>query len=121
MLTDGDIARIGQRIVAGCRPLVVGIFGSYALGTAHQRSDLDVFVIARSPGRPWARRRAVLRHLVGVLHPLDVQVFTPEEFEDEAAVTRSFVWIIARQARVLYPTEGAERLVPALRVERGAA
>lgn len=115
MLTDGDIARIGRRIVAGYGPLVVGVFGSYSMGTAHAKSDLDLLVIKRTAEQPSARARAVLRHLSSVLHPLDVHVFTPEEFEEGASRHLSFVWCIVRQARILHPTAAeAARLVPAL-------
>jgi predicted nucleotidyltransferase len=115
MLTDRDIARIERRIVQGYGPLVVGIFGSYATGRAHEGSDLDVFVIKRTPEHRPARRYAVLRHLVGVLHPLDIHVFTPEELEEEAREELSFAWVLVRQARLLQPTpEEARRLVPAL-------
>jgi predicted nucleotidyltransferase len=115
MLSEHDIARIGQRIARGYGPLVVGVFGSYAIGTAHERSDLDVFVVKRTPEPRQARRYHVLRHLVGVLHPLDVHVFTPEELEEEAREKLSFAWIVVRQARILHPTrEEAMALVPAL-------
>jgi len=115
MLSHGDIARIGHRIVTGYGPLVVGVFGSYGMGTAHDHSDLDLFVIKPTPERPPARARAVLRLLGGILHPLDVHVFTPEEFAEEAPKELSFVWIIVRQARVIHPTYAeAVRLVPAL-------
>jgi predicted nucleotidyltransferase len=115
MLSEGDITRIGRRIVDGYAPLVVGVFGSYGMGTASEKSDLDLFVIKRTAERRPARRRAVLRLLAGILHPLDVHVFTPEEFAAEAPEELSFVWIIVRQARILHPTDAkATRLVPAL-------
>lgn len=34
--------------------------------------------------------------------PLDVHVFTPEEFDDTAYDELSFTWAIARQARLYY-------------------
>src|SRR5262245_60733928 len=102
MLTDADIVRIGRCIVEGYGPLVVGIFGSYSMGTAHEKSDLDVFVIKRTSEHASARKRAVLRSLIGVLHPLDIHVFTPEEFAEEAPKELSFAWIIVRQARILH-------------------
>jgi hypothetical protein len=40
---------------------------------------------------------------------LDGEIPTKQQREE-----LSFVWVIVRQARVLYPTEGAERTVPAL-------
>jgi predicted nucleotidyltransferase len=95
-------------------PLAVGVFGSYAVGTAQTRSDLDLFVIKDSAQRPTARRMAIRRVLFGVLHPIDVHVFTPAEFEDEAYETLSFAWVIARQARLYHWTEEAKQRVPSL-------
>jgi predicted nucleotidyltransferase len=121
MLTENDIARISRRIVAGCAPLAVGTFGSYAVGTASERSDLDLFVIKESHEPPAARARAVHRMLFGTLHPLDVQVFTPEEFEETANTPQSFTWVVARQARIYHWTEAAELLLPSLRPRVGAS
>jgi uncharacterized protein len=114
MLSDDDIARIAARIVARQAPLVVGIFGSHAIGTARAGSDLDLFVIKHGAERPVARRRAIERILFGVMHPLDIHVFTPEEFEETAYQTLSFAWVIARQARIYHATEEARRLVRSL-------
>jgi predicted nucleotidyltransferase len=114
MLTDADIQRIAARIVAGYGPLVVGTFGSYAVGLARSGSDLDLFVIKTTAQPGSARRRAVGRILFGVLHPLDIHVFSPEEFEETVHEELSFTWIIARQARLYHWADGAERLVPSL-------
>jgi predicted nucleotidyltransferase len=115
MLTENDIARISRRVVEAYAPLVVGTFGSYAIGTASERSDLDLFVIRESCDQPATRARSLHRVLFGVLHPLDVHVFTPEEFEETAYDVLSFTWVIARQARLYHWTEAAARLVPSLR------
>jgi predicted nucleotidyltransferase len=115
MLSEADIGRIVERIVVGCAPLVVGSFGSYAVGRAHTRSDLDLFIIQRTSLPPFARRRAVMQHLFGVLHPLDVHVFTPGEFEDGVREELSFAWIIVRQARIYHWSASAAHWVPSLR------
>jgi predicted nucleotidyltransferase len=114
MLSDDDITRIADRIVRGYGPLAVGTFGSYATGRARDKSDLDLFVIKRTPEPPSARRRAVVRLLFGVLHPVDAHVFTPEEFEQEAYEELSFAWVIARQARLYHWTVDAAEVVPSL-------
>lgn len=114
MLSDRDIQRIVSRIVAGCRPIAAGSFGSYAVGLARDSSDLDLFVIQRTALPNAARRRAIYRHLCGVMHPLDVHVFTPEEFEADAREELSFAWVIARQACLYHWTEEAALEVPAL-------
>jgi predicted nucleotidyltransferase len=114
MLTDGDISRIARRIADGYGPLVVGTFGSYAIGTPKPRSDLDLFVIKDTPERPPARRKVIHRLLFGVMHPVDAHVFTPEEFEDTVNEVLSFTWVIARQARIYHWGAGAERAAPSL-------
>jgi predicted nucleotidyltransferase len=111
MLTEQDIVRIVARVVTGYAPLAVGTFGSYAIGTASDRSDLDLFVIKQTTTPPDARRRAVQRLLFPVLHPLDVHVFTPEEFEESAREELSFAWVIVRQARIYYSSPEASQLL----------
>jgi predicted nucleotidyltransferase len=112
MLTENDIARIANKIVEGYGPLAVGTFGSYATGTARDKSDLDLFVIKQTYD-PHAAR-AVKRLLFGVIHPVDAHVFTPDEFEDTVHEELSFAWVIARQARLYYWTHEAANLVPSL-------
>ncbi len=111
MLSERDIAQIGQRIVGQCRPLAVGYFGSYAIGTAHHGSDLDLFIIMRTNAPPAARTLAVLRRLGGVLHPMDIHVFTPQEIEAALDEYLSFGWIVAHQAIYLHVAPEAEALV----------
>jgi predicted nucleotidyltransferase len=114
MLSDDDIGRIVDRIVARHAPLVVGTFGSYAVGTARAGSDLDLFVIKDGAEQPVARRHAIERVLFGVLHPLDIHVFPPEEFEEAAREALSFAWVIVRQARIYHATEQATRRIRSL-------
>ena len=54
-----------------------------------------------------------------MLHPLDIHVFTPEEFEESAYEALSFAWVIARQARIYHWTEAAKQRVPSLETLRG--
>ena len=102
MLTDGDIRRIAERIATAYLPVAVGTFGSYAIGSATPRSDLDLFVIRRPGGAPPADGRAVHRLLFDVIHPVDVQVFHAAEFEESVYDYQSFNWVIARQARLYH-------------------
>jgi predicted nucleotidyltransferase len=114
VLTQNDIKRIVDRIAVHYAPLAVGVFGSYATGAAHERSDLDLFVIKETLQRASARRQAVRRHILSILHPLDIHVFTPAEFEMEVGEYLSFAWIVARQARLYYWTDAATHMVPSL-------
>jgi uncharacterized protein len=114
MLTEEDIRRITSQIVEGYGPLVVATFGSYSIDTATDSSDLDVLVIKQTVKLPLARRREVQNLLFGVLYRVDVQVFTPEEFEAAAYEEQSFTWVIARQARIYHWSEDAQQRLPSL-------
>jgi predicted nucleotidyltransferase len=114
MLSEHDISLIAERVVDAYRPLAVGIFGSYAVGSPTHQSDLDLFVITKHHGGKAADAHAVRRLLYHVLHPLDVHVFTPDEFEDSAYDYQSFTWIIARQARLYHWDDEAEHAIPSL-------
>jgi predicted nucleotidyltransferase len=116
MLRDADIQRITDAIVGGGRPLAVGVFGSYGVDLPKPHSDLDLFVITDTTARPAARRKAVQRLLFSVLHPLDIHVFTPEEFEAEVYEYLSFAWVIVRQAKLYYLSNAALTRVPSLQM-----
>jgi predicted nucleotidyltransferase len=106
MLGEREIQEIVLRIVRACDPEVVGIFGSYAVGLAGEHSDLDVFVIQRTGERPAERVRRMRGALLGVLHAVDLQVFTPEEYEAGRGEEHSFAHTVRLQSRVLYRRPG---------------
>jgi predicted nucleotidyltransferase len=114
MLTEKDITHIIGRIVTGYAPLAVGTFGSYAMGSAHLSSDLDLFIVKDTASVPELRAAEVRQNLFGILHPLDIHVFTAEEWEDEVYKELSFPWILARQARLYHLADGGRTLVPSL-------
>lgn len=57
------------------------MFGSFARGTAHEESDLDVFVLLREA--PFARRREVL-NIAGDVWLETGLLVSPTIFDDEA-------------------------------------
>src|SRR5664280_2528000 len=114
MLTENDIVRISKKLADSYSPLAVGTFGSYAIGSAREKSDLDLFVIKRDLQVPEVTTRAIRRLLADCLHPMDIRVFTASEFEGTVYDYLSFTWIVARQARLYHWTEDAGRLVPSL-------
>ncbi len=114
MLTEHDIHRITARIAETYRPLVVGTFGSYAVGSPTSRSDLDLLVIKATCSGALVDARALRRLLFHVLHPLDVHVFTAAEFERSVYEYQSFTWVIARQAQLYHWAAEAAQAVPSL-------
>jgi predicted nucleotidyltransferase len=114
MLSENDISRLASRIMKGYRPLVVGVFGSYAIGAPRDASDLDMFVIKQTVEPPRERERTVRRLCFDVLYSLDIHVFTPDEFEETAYEEMAFPWVIVQQARLYAWSNAAAELVPSL-------
>ena len=115
MLSESDIHQIASRVQVGFAPMAVGIFGSYAIGRAHDASDLDIIVIKRSSMSKYSSRQRVKRLLFGVVHPLDVHVYNPDEFEQSAQDHLSFEWVIARQTKLYFAATELFNSVPCLR------
>lgn len=102
MLTDREIDALVARVVDRVRPEKVIVFGSYAKGTAHVGSDLDLCVIVET-SLPHARRAETLKPLLGgYLVPVDVHVHTPEEVREYGTEEHSFLHSVLRSGRVVY-------------------
>ncbi|MFE7077102.1 nucleotidyltransferase domain-containing protein [Streptomyces sp. NPDC057620] len=102
MLTNKEIDELVARIVARMRPERVIVFGSYAKGTAHPRSDLDLCIITDTELPP-GRRADALGPLLGTcLVPVDVHVHTPEEVRVYGAEMYSFLRSVLETGRTVY-------------------
>ena len=61
------------------------LFGSYAKGTAHKWSDIDVAVISNKLKRNYERNRTIIRNIcLDVDTRLEPHTFTEKDFEDNA-------------------------------------
>lgn len=61
-------------------PEKIILFGSYAHGKPTQNSDVDLLVIKKTAD-PFLERQKKVHLLLRTTTPVDVFVFTPEEFE----------------------------------------
>jgi predicted nucleotidyltransferase len=105
MLSDADIRWMVQEIVETCRPSHIYVFGSYATGTAHARSDLDLLIIQHSR-LPRHRRGAGMRgRLARIAVDVDLVFMTPDELRDELLRPWSMMSAILPSARLVYSTE----------------
>jgi predicted nucleotidyltransferase len=98
---------IATRIAQAIRPQKIILFGSWARGERDPHSDIDLLVIQES-NLPRPQRYAQVRRLFwGMGIPMDILVYTPEEFARYQSVPGSFTNTVAREGRVLYARPGA--------------
>ena len=106
-LTRAEVESLLPQIVARLRdaldPERIYLFGSYAYGDPGPDSDLDLVVVVRESDLTWYRRGAIAYKALrrtGV--PIDVQVYTREEFDRRADLPISFEKTVRQKGRVLY-------------------
>jgi HEPN domain-containing protein/predicted nucleotidyltransferase len=112
------IVKIAERIVERFSPQRVILFGSQAKGQAHEGSDIDLCVVMETCGKPPHQIAREIEREVESLAPkvlwrgkslsvpVQVHVFSPEDFEASLMRAGNFVTTIAREGIVLYEAEG---------------
>lgn len=104
---ETDIRWIVERVVALCDPNQVYLFGSYAKGTAHEESDLDLLIVAPSTLPRLHRGKLLKAALSSFPCHFDLLFFTPQELEEEMKDPYSFISCITGSGRLMYlKTEG---------------
>jgi len=112
MLTNAQLNNILREVVtilrADYEPEEVILFGSYAYGSPHRDSDLDLFIVKESADRPLDRRVRVreLLQSVNAHIPLTLYVLTPFEIRQRLAMGDQFLQEIVDKGRVLYVRDG---------------
>ena len=95
-----DLKQVQQQIVELCNPHMILLFGSQARGTAGENSDVDLCVVASTPNK-----RELLSELyfnVEFERPLDILLYTPEEWAGSIADPHSFAHKLDREGVLLY-------------------
>lgn len=76
------------------------LFGSRARGEADEYSDYDIVIIKQTE-RPFVERlRDMVPYLVRLRRPVDILVYTPEEFERMSET--GLGWVIRQEGVTLY-------------------
>lgn len=81
MMLDKNIQKLVDQLVEGYRPEKVILFGSFVTGHTHKWSDVDLVAIKKTDKSFYNRigeASAILPHDL----PIDIIVYTPEEFEE---------------------------------------
>jgi predicted nucleotidyltransferase len=102
MITQEQLDHIVKRILKLYQPEKIILFGSYANGTALENSDLDLFLVKDTKESPVDRSAALRIGLRDFLLPMDILIYTPEEFEKDKDRKYTFVHEVFKSGKVLY-------------------
>lgn len=84
------------------QPEKVVLFGSAARGDADASSDLDVVIIKETPDTFVQRGIEAARHVRLEVGPLDMLVYTPEEFRRMKEDENPFIEKVLADGKVIY-------------------
>lgn len=93
-----------EQIVRAVQPQKIILFGSYAYGTPHEDSDIDLLVIMPFDVSPH-QQAFKIRLAIDPPMPLDLLVRTPEWVAERIAMEDFFIQDIVEQGKVLYEAD----------------
>lgn len=103
MLIDTTTIRnIVLMIASNVNPDKIFLFGSYATGQANENSDIDLLVVKNTQEPRHKRSLEIQKLLIGSKLPVDILVYTNDEFEKEKSLKNSFVNSAIHGAQLIY-------------------
>jgi predicted nucleotidyltransferase len=96
------LRRVIERYARAFAPERIVLFGSYAKGTNHLNSDLDLLVIADLNGDPVLQQRRARQLAVDCFPPVDVVFATPDDVTVAASAKSPFLLSILERGLVVY-------------------
>jgi predicted nucleotidyltransferase len=102
MIENSKIIEIVNKIALNFNPEKIFLFGSYASDNPTRDSDLDLLIIQSSKLPRHKRVFEIRKSLIGSMIPLDIIVYTPEEFENEKEIKFSFINNSIKTSKLLY-------------------
>ncbi len=103
MSIDDLIDFVSKKLISFYNPRAIYLFGSQARNEADENSDLDFFVINES-NKPKRQRALEFRKIMrgNNLYPLDIIVYTPEEFKKERTIKGTIAYSVSKEGRLIY-------------------
>lgn len=97
------LEEVVRRLVDLFTPERIYLFGSQERGEASEDSDYDVMVVVpESDQPPYKRAQKAYSVLWGVGIPVEVIVFTRDQFDRQSSIVASLAATVQREGRVLY-------------------
>lgn len=92
-----------KKIVSFYNPEMVYLFGSQARNEANKNSDIDFLIIKEFEQPKRLRALEFRKELRGQnYYPVDLVVYTPQEFEDESQIKGTMAYRIKKEGKILY-------------------
>lgn len=98
---DQAVQKIADKIVKRYRPEKIILFGSYASGRTHVWSDVDIIAVKKTNKRFYDRINevsALIPHEI----PVDILVYTPEEFNKMAKGNYFIRDEVLKKGKIIY-------------------
>ena len=102
MIETDKINEIVSRIATRFNPYRIILFGSYAVGNPDKDSDIDLLVIKDTALPRHKRSFEIQKSLIGSMIPMDILVYTPQEFDQEKKEKYSFLNSAIKNSKILY-------------------
>ena len=102
MIETTKINDIVSRIATKFNPDKIILFGSYASGNPDNDSDLDLLIIKDTDLPRHRRSFDIQKLLIGSMIPMDILVYTNQEFEQEKNEKYSFLNSAIKTSKILY-------------------
>lgn len=100
-ITNQKIQEVADKIVKEYQPEKIILFGSYAWGKPHKDSDVDLFIIKETDNvRETSRKMS--RSIFPRPFPLDIIVYSPEDFKKRLEMEDAFIIDIFNNGKYLY-------------------
>ena len=100
---DEILQEIVNRFVVGLRPERIYLFGSRSRAEADEDSDFDLMIVLPNSNLSRYQRESQAYDLLwGLTTPVDVVVFTREEFQNASKVKTSLVSTVKTQGKLIY-------------------
>jgi predicted nucleotidyltransferase len=102
MISEDKINEIVTTIATRFNPDKIILFGSYASGNPTSDSDLDLLIIQETDLPKHKRSFDIQKALIGSMIPMDILIYTQNEFEKEMEENFSFLGSAVKTSKVLY-------------------
>ncbi len=102
MIETSKINEVVTRIAVMFNPDKIILFGSYATGMPNIDSDIDLLIIKDTDLPRHRRSFDIQKMLIGSMIPMDILVYTNNEFEKEKNEKYSFINSAIKTSKVLY-------------------